>query len=325
MTDTENLDNSIIELLPIIDEELGSINIPLNQRPFQAACTLVDKVITKIRGNDRNDYYEKPWFIHIYNKTYDWYENKYADRFANDKSKSTILAHVIFSGVIYRIGIPIVLSEPADDESMSWMIIPKDILPYENVLNWIELKPNISLFTSNEKELLINNISSIGLYHRNINNSLMSVSIIPEQIKSFGYGAVANFQTASNIISDNKTNEFDTAIWEIHIAVEKMLKLALFQKDNEIPYIHDLRKLNNKLTQNSIVKQNSFFNLFPDDHTAINARYGQIHLSNLETVNQYFVLGLEYCSNIAESLDRILIMRNGRFLLKNPFYYAGKI
>jgi hypothetical protein len=325
MTENEKFDNTIIEWLSVIDEKLGSINVPLNQRPFQAACTFVDKVIIQIRGDDKDDFLEKPWFIYIYNKTYDWYENKYADRFSNDNNKQTISAHVVFSGVIYRINIPRVLSEPADDESMSWMVIPKEVLPYENVLDWIDHKPNLAFFTNKEKELLINNISSIGLHHRTINNSLMSVGRIPDKIKSLGYGSIAHFQTASSIISDNKSSEFDTAIWEIHIAIEEMLKLALFQKNNEIPYIHDLRKLNAILTQNSIVKQNSFFDIFPDDHTAINARYGQIHLSDLETINQYFVIGLEYCTNIADSLDKILVMENGRFLLKNPFYYSKRI
>ena len=75
----EQMQSIVREQLEIIDEVLSKRETSLTQRPFEAAFFFVKECILEIKGDTKDDFWEKKWFADIYGWIEEWYRERYGD------------------------------------------------------------------------------------------------------------------------------------------------------------------------------------------------------------------------------------------------------
>src|SRR6266567_348428 len=72
----ESVGEAIRALLPRIDEDLASQDMPPSHRVTAAAVTFVEKFVIDTSGG-KDDFWVKPWFKAIYTEVMEWYRERY--------------------------------------------------------------------------------------------------------------------------------------------------------------------------------------------------------------------------------------------------------
>jgi len=157
---TMKMDEFLQEHLPFFDELLSSTNVPLNQRPLRAAFLFVQHCVIAVEGDkDKEHPLGKRWFKLLYEAVVQWYAARYSG--AMRKKDSYALALISVFNTPFRVQVPLTLVEPEENNQM-WVTFPKEVLPSENVLEWITNPPNFQTKGRQELSDLSDNIIQVA-------------------------------------------------------------------------------------------------------------------------------------------------------------------
>lgn len=313
----DRMQSIVREQLTIIDEILAKRGTPLGQRSFEAAVLFVNECIVEIEGDTKDDFLGKKWFADIYHWTEDWYRERYGDALkegGRDNAKG--IARVY--GTPFALSIPLTLTEPEDPGKTVWLIFPIAVMPDETPTEWLRPKPNLEQLSKKDLESVNEEIVFVASSLRSISVNLMTAEYYTS-LQMLGGSISAHLEKAVQDILSGKREQMSVAFWEIHLAIEKTIKLFLRQKDHTPPNIHDLIELR-KIAESQVrsTELDTSFAKCPNVKEAIKYRYGENDDVSAKTAIEFYYAALRIVSFYTKGLNRKYAMNNARFLLKAP-------
>lgn len=304
--------------LVIIDEILAKRGSELIMRPLEAAIFFVEECIVEIKGDTKEDFAEKKWFADIYRWTYGWYRERYGDAL-NDRKREYGKGIVRVYGTPFALNVPLTVTEDEDPGNTVWLIFPDSLMPDEIPTDWLHPKPNLEHLSLEDSKTLEQEIEFVTTSIRSIERSLSTADYPAPSSQMLGGSIAAHVETAVQGILSGKREQVSVGLWELHLAMEKALKLFLSQKSGTPPKTHDLgqlRKLAEPHAESTIL--DSSFRDCPTATEAISYRYGENKSVSVEAAIQTYYASLRIVRFYASALDKTIIMNNARFLLQKP-------
>lgn len=306
------------EQLVIIDEILSKREKPLTLRPLEAAIIFVNEVIVEIKGEDKNDFHEKKWFAEIYKWTDEWYQERYGEAIKNSHDNTSKGIAIVY-GTPFSLIVPMTLSEPEEPGKTSWLIFPNSIFPEEKILDWLQPKPNLEQLTEQQLATLKEEIEYVGVCLRSIRINIMSAEYVNASLQMLGGSISAHFEKSVQDILSGKREQLTVSFWEMHLAIEKAIKLFLKQNKLACPKTHDLIRLreisNQKIETDEL---NYSFSICPTEKDSIKYRYGEMQDVSVEKAYILYKEALKIVAFYTKALYRKITMENARFLLQLP-------
>lgn len=301
-----------------LDSILSSMNTSIKDRPFRAAKLFVDECIIEIEGDTLDNYYKKWWFAEIYHATEQWYRQRFPGEFNNATAKqSTCLIEM--HGVPFKLEVPLVLTEPEDPGKTIWVIFPKEVQPNEVVFDWIHASPETTIISKKELREWESKTVHVANLVRAIRNNLNCAELMTEQQKIMCASVYTHLEKAAEDIISGKKEQISVSYWESHMAVEKIIKVFLGQRNIEYGNTHDLKKLH-KMAENTvgeIIDCSEIYNL-PHWRITNKCRYGEYEsFSQKEAIIIYSAV-LEIVQIYSSILKYRMMLDNARILIQAP-------
>lgn len=304
--------------LPIFDEILAEQQKPLAERPLAAAFHFVNYCVVEIKGNNKENFIEKEWFRTLYQLIKKWYQDRYAEAMKHQHDQKS-LGMVLVYDTPFQFNIPLSVAEEKEADDKMWFCLPNSVLENENVLDWFTNKPNFTRMSEGDLESLRKKVSDISSFTRAIRVNLMSATLEKEELHKISGSIPAHIDKAVRDILSLNDGRISTSFWEIHLAVEKALKLIILQNGHEHGNKHDLNKLCIIANNISGIKLDcNLFGKFPSDHEAIKQRYGEGNSFTIQQAVNNYIYALGVLANLTDLLKRKFVLKNARFLIQIP-------
>ncbi|MCY3870073.1 MAG: hypothetical protein OXG87_10985 [Gemmatimonadetes bacterium] len=303
--------------LPYIDDMLAGEGLILSWRPFMAASIMVEDII-KIEGDSKDDFFMKTWFEPIYRTTFDWYKDRYGEALASD-SKPVGIGVFTAHGTPFEIRVPLKLLKTEKPGESVWVTLPNGVLPEENVRDWVTTPPNWSSLSAEELSEIDDQITSVGQRIRSIHMDLISVEFKDDKARDLAETIEPHIYEGASKIASRDYAELQLAFWEIHLATEKAMKLALMQQGLDAPRTHDLCDLRDLLASQGTILDQDTLKLLPSHEEVINLRYGTGQKNLSEAMTAYESM-LDIVSACTASMERQLKYDNPSALMRIPFW-----
>lgn len=319
----ENGFNDFLEMqLPIFDDILAKEQTPLSIRPIHAAIRFVEHCIVEIKDDNKENYLEKEWFRIIYQLINNWYIERYANAI-NSTNDHSAIGIVLIHNTPFQLKIPLFVNQEKKGEDCRWICMPISILNNENVINWIQNKPNMDKIEGDELILLTKTISNIAESIRSIHINLKCNYQTSETINLAASIPVHLDKAALDILS-LESNRISNSYWETHLALEKSLKLVILQNGLKNKKTHNLKELceiANSIEGKNIDPDN--ISLFLSDKESIQQRYWGKVFTIKEAITNYYNAA-KVVSTITRQLKRPFDLKNIRLLIKQPNWGKSK-
>ena len=315
----------IDEILDIIDRKLALSNIPLNQRCLLAATEFVSDFVIKIKVDGKEsddfktDFYEKGWFKGLYKHISAWYCFRYGEALNKPTSQSATGVISLY-GTPFKVVVPLSVRGAIEEPGKSaWFTIPNSVLDEEDVVEWLSSPPNLDSLDSAVIEKIYSDLTHVGASLRSIHVNLMTADKQHEQIGGMASGIISHLNNAAKDILKSGSGGVSYAFWELHLAVEKSIKVLLLQHGSKKHHHHDLHELFKKAKNDYDIKieNQKLFNL-PSRKEAIKYRYGEETGTTSEYAISIYNDVLDIVSGTTKALKRKLMMNNASFLLQLP-------
>ncbi|MFZ3287900.1 MAG: hypothetical protein WA191_13775 [Telluria sp.] len=265
----------LAETLPTLDEIFIKENLPVHERPFEAARFIVDHMIVEVSGDTKDNYLSKPWFAGIYLPVIRWYEQRYGTKLPHPKHPT---AHGLVShfGALYTLCVELVLSD-VDQDGHRWVRFPKEVLPAEEPLDWLASPPPLATLKPSRREALANTSRHVANRLRCINNDLNTATHPSDAVRRMATSVIRHLDKAALDATSSSPDSHALVPWELQMACEKTIKVYLTQSELAFPAIHDLRALN-KLAEPVLNWPEGRRSLagFPTDARVLKWRYGEL-------------------------------------------------
>ncbi|MEA3358400.1 MAG: HEPN domain-containing protein [Thermodesulfobacteriota bacterium] len=303
--------------LPNIDQMLSENQEPLSKRPLAAALFFVNHCIIEIKGETKENFLEKEWFRSVYRLIKKWYEERYGYAL-KETSDYVALGIVLIYNTPFQLSIPLSISQEKEGTDKQWFCLPCSVIDDENVIDWIVKKPNIENMTKEELDGLQKSIVDLAENARSTHINLMTASL-ETNLQKISSTIQAHIDKAIQDILSLEPGRISTSYWEIHLAIEKAVKLIILQNGRDHQNKHDLDKLC-KIANNikGIKLDCNIFSGFPKDDEAIKQRYGEGSFYTIQEAVINITHASEVVPVITKLLDREFIMDNARVLIALP-------
>jgi HEPN domain-containing protein len=317
----KSLDNDFYDFLeyqlPIFDQILAESQKPLPQRPLAAACYFVNYCIVEIEGEDKEAFLEKQWFKSIYKLIKKWYKERYADAM-NHSGESFALGVVLIYDTPFKMRIPLSIAEEKESDDKRWFCFPSSVLESDNVLEWIINKPNLDRMTKDDLDFLREVACKISSSSRAIHINLMTATL-ENDLHRISSSIPAHLDKAVQDILSMKDARISTSYWEVHLAVEKAIKLIILQNGRDHQNKHNLNKLCSIANNiKGISLDCCILSQLPSDNEAIQQRYGEGRSFTIQEAVKNYAYACEVISRLTEVLKREFVFKNARFLIAVP-------
>jgi len=149
--------------------------------------------------------------------------------------------------------------------------------------------------------------------------NIMSAEYVNTSLQMFGGSISAHLEKAVQDILSGKKEQLTIAFWELHLAIEKAIKLFLKQNNMECPKTHNLIRLREiSSTKIDTDELSLSFSICPTEKEAIKYRYGEIQNIYADDAYMLYKEALKIVAFYTKALYRKITMDNARFLLKSP-------
>jgi HEPN domain-containing protein len=303
--------------LPVFDDILAESQKPLSERPLAAALYFIDYCVVEIKGDSKENFFEKEWFKSIYKLIKQWYDDRYG--VARKSIKDSIaLGVLLIYKTPFELNIPLSIPQEWVDDDKRWFCLPISVQDNEKVFDWIMRKPNIETMSGSDLEDLKNLITDIATNNRAIHVNLMTASLEPAQHKISNTIPAHLDKAVRDILSLDK-GRISTSYWEIHLAIEKALKLIILQNKHDHQNEHNLNKLC-RIANNikEVAIDCDKLSKFPSDKEAIQQRYGEGSSFKIQESVENYISACAVIASLTNALKRKIIMTDARFLISPP-------
>ncbi|ORC33845.1 hypothetical protein B4O97_14370 [Marispirochaeta aestuarii] len=218
---------------------------PMSVRPYYATYALIENYITIKKGDsvisDKQDFENSIWFKYIYQNVLEWYRRRYGKRLLKERPSDFGHAVVRIYNDFFLVRIPYILTRHNKDNSY-WIIYPSSVQRGENIIEYIQDPPNIVNLSESENQKLLKKLRKYIREIRTIRANLLTAKIENEN-KDLKDSIMVHLKKSASLIVENKNSmALSLAFYELHMAVEKCLKIYISQK-MQYPKTHDIRKL----------------------------------------------------------------------------------
>lgn len=318
----KNLSDFLEYQLPIFDEILAKEHTPLRQRPLAATMDFVTYCVVEIEGDSKENALEKSWFKFLYQQVAEWYSQRYGDAMKAD-TKWSALGLILIYGTPFRIEIPLSVAGKVESPTKRWFCLPNEVLEEENVFDWVVNPPNFKKMSAAELSWVETDLRVIANSIRSLKINLMTAIKEGEGLRISAGSIPSHIEKSANDILSLSRGGISSSVWELHLAMEKSLKLLIRQKGCDPPNIHDLVELCNKANQMDGVSidMGALRNL-PSHHDAIRHRYGEADALTVDQAVLNYKSSLTIVREITAVLSRKIVMKNAKLLIQKPPWVA---
>ncbi len=297
------------EVLPQLDDGFVKRNKPVHERASSAAHFIVEHMLVSIEGDSKDDYLTKPWFAGIYLPIIKWYEQRYGAAITHPKHPHA-RAMVSYLGTLYTMQIPLVLTESGDDGTR-WVRFPKEVLPTEQPLEWIDSPPPVSTMKPKRRETFCQTVVHVANRLRAINNDLNTATHASKAVQRMASTVVRHLDKAAIDSASADLSSNALAPWELQMACEKTMKAYLSQTSGGYPETHDLRALH-KLAERTLNWQGGKKTLaaFPSERRVIKWRYAELPAPLPTDLWRMYEAAIELCCAYSSGMSRKFVFNN---------------
>jgi HEPN domain-containing protein len=312
---SNELIDHINEHMPYIDEMLAKQNVPVHERFYVAGKFFVETAVLDSATNPssellKSDVYRKK-ILPLFS---DWYLEKYGD-LAKGYNKNFYLGIALANGQPIALQIAATTSEVVEKGKLSKMTFPDHLQSSENFEDLI--LPTFSVAKMEEALVkdLREQIEKVVALTRTINLDLNMASNLSEPAFNMAQGIWAHFEKAMSDILTLKNELASIACWEIHLAIEKSLKVLIHSKTGNSMDGHNLHDLINFLNEYESEIDSSTLSILPSEQDAIKQRYSEMIKQPIQAYS-YYLVALEFVADIASRLEHKMGIKNGTLTIK---------
>tara|TARA_R110002167_G_scaffold120156_1_gene297785 strand:- start:222 stop:1199 length:978 start_codon:yes stop_codon:yes gene_type:complete len=305
----------IYEEMPFIDELLAESEIAIHKRFMLAGRMFVDYFVKESTFDSeeellRSEAY-RVVFLPIFN---DWYWEKYGE-LAKGPGSDIYCGIVLAYKTPVRILVPATTSRGVEPGKLAKPTFPDRLEDYESIEEMLQTKFDLEKMPESVKtEFKRHSKQIVGLI-RSINIDLNMASNLTLDAEKLSKGIWSHMEKAANDILTLTSERASIACWDIHLAVEKTLKVLINDKKGKLEHGHNLKNLAENLSDTEPDINESMFKNLPSDKDAIKLRYAEIIKSVADAVS-YYHESLEIISIIASKLEPKFGIKNASITLK---------
>lgn len=258
----------------------------------------------------------RPWFKILYQRVEEWYQKRFGAT-VTESDEHVVSGVVMLFGTPVELLVPLTFTEVEKPGETFWLSLPDRVLPQENVLDWLSAQPSSENLPQGELEELVARATTVANNIRSIHRKLSDADYISQDAQRLAKTIDDNFYEAVRDILSFTEEERLTAIWELHMAMEKSFKVLLMQHRRQYPKIHPLRDLlscASDLIDDAITP--TLLDDFPSDREVIPARYAQGRPRTVEEVVRLYNLSLHVVKKCTDLLSQRLNISHARFLIR---------
>jgi hypothetical protein len=321
---SDKLAEYIGKVMPYIDARLEPTEMSLTQRVLVAATTFVDEFVTSIhnRGtvedkSSSTDYVVRPWFAIVYHHIQNWYREHYGEALDANLGGSAH-GYVLVRSLPVEFAVPLTRSRVETPGETAWLSFPKEVESGEDPLRWLVRSPNIAALDDGDRESLVKDATEVATALRSIR--VNSIGIEPSDDTMYGLlnGVAGEFEAAAQKAVRNEAAGRLAVLWNIHLAIERVLKAFSQHKTGQFRETHNLFTLFDDVVAHGVNADRSTLKKFRRESDVIDNRYG---LGDAPTVYEMFSAykaGLTFTSSVVKSFRRKIGIGGASFLLKKP-------
>lgn len=289
----------------------------MSQRVTQAAILFVQDWIIEIKGDDRTDFYVKPWFAIIHHHVNEWYQDNYGPALERGKD-SVATGIVIVRGVPVEVRVPLTRSTVETPGETVWLHFPVTIEDGENPESWLVGSPSIDKLDRRERTKLATKLVDVGTGLRCIHINLMGIKPSDEMVNGFLEGVLSEFESAAGNILRKDAAARGAALWSLQMAVEKTLKAFAQHKTGTFRQSHDLFILYDDVKDLGMGVKRDLLKKMPREPQVMSDRYGLGGTPAIAEVMSAYDAALALVSQASRSFGHDIYVGGARFLLKKP-------
>jgi len=309
------LKEAIDEHMPSIDEHLQELNVPIFDRFMRAAYLFVDVAIVDSSFESKKDLLKSKAFIEgLIPLVNDWYWDKYGELAENPNNK-------VYSGIITPYGHPVAVKIPATTSRVeipnetAWLTFPDSLTENEFIGDMAQTKIDLDRFPTEEMNRLSIEFNEVVSMTRKINLNIGSASGFDQKATNMAQGIWGHIEKSVFDILSFRDSQASISCWELHLAIEKTLKVYLKQICGSWVFGHDLNELGNKIKDNDASIDFSVIQSLPSDKDAIKLRYAELVTNGSDAVD-YYKKALCLIEKITSKFERKYSINNASFLIK---------
>lgn len=301
--------------MPHIDEILAKQNIPIHKRFFVAGKLFVETAVLDSTFKSNNDLLESEVYresiLPLFN---DWYFEKYGDLakgYGNDVYVGIVLAY----GQPVELKIPATTTEVVEEDKLARMTFPDHLQESEKIEELIQPKFDLGKMEEESVKELRDQVTKVVALTRTINLDLNMASNLSQPAFDMAQGIWSHFEKGISDILTLKSELACIACWEIHLAIEKSLKVLIHSKSGKSKHGHKLDELIIFLNKYESGIDSSRLSKLPSDKDAIKLRYAEMIKQPIEAFN-YYLVALEFVGDIVSRLEHKIGIKNASLTLK---------
>lgn len=310
--------DSLNNWLELFDKKYTIDRVELIKRPFMAVHDFFEHTCTGVTNSSIEKQLKPPYFGYWYNMMYKWFENKYGKALKHSYKKDHIKSFVFINNLPYEIYIPKLYSKKISKKE-STLIFPKVVLEDEDVLSWIPHPPCIK----DDKKLdIIKSIKVKANILRNINMNLMTTKTDNDECNDMLKSIFSLLEIFVNDIISNRDEIYSDSIWQVSLAVEKILKVKIYKKVGTFKKIHDLEKLLADFYNSYGIETIEEINHLPKGNSSIDYRYSNKNIKGIEKAERIYLESLKIINLV---LATECFLRSDKIKIHvNNIYYTGE-
>jgi hypothetical protein len=151
---------------------------------------------------------------------------------------------------------------------------------------------------------------------RSSNLALEGADDLSDEAKQMAASVWGHIEKAVTDILTLKPAVAAVGCWELHLAVEKAFKVFLMQNASPL-FGHNIVTLSTASKKFGLSVSQSVLEKLPDEHRAVNLRYGETDIAISEAIANYDA-ALQLVYEITRKLRQAYTINNAGFLLKKP-------
>lgn len=309
------LKEAIDEHMPFIDEHLQKSNIPIFNRFMRAAYLFVDVAIVDSSFESKDDFLKSETFIEgLIPLVNNWYWDKYGKLAKNPTNK-------VFLGIIAPYGHPVLVKIPSTTNKVevqyetAWLTFPDCLGENESITDMVQIKIDLDKLTTKESDRLSTEFNEVVSMTRKINLNIGSAAGLDKEAFNMAQGIWGHVEKSIIDILSFQDPQASIGCWELHLAIEKTLKVYLKQICGSRVFGHDLNVLSKKIKNHDASLDFSVIQSLPSDKDAIKLRYAEI-VTNVSDALNYYKKALRLIEQITSKYERKYSMNNASLLLR---------
>lgn len=289
------------ELLERLDTRLAKTNVPVRERVTRIAFAIENALEDSVPGGDLST---ATSYAETRARVAHWYRRRFGAG-ALQSTSSVVDGVLFYHGTARRVEVPLFLHTPGPDLNTVWVHFPARVLRQENPLRWLTDGPRLALIPKLQRPAVRRHIVRAANALRAIRLNLATASGLEQAASRLAETILSHLGQAARSLSSQRNDLTSLALWDLHVAVEKSIKLNLRQHKISYPNTHSSAKLRAiATTAGRYDGGNRRFDRFLTEKETIGHRYAELDLPSASRIAEHYRLALGLVRDYTAALDR---------------------